>query len=79
MTPERPSALPHPKKLVDSKWTAVVPEDREKHFIVTRVLDAETVAVRAPSVELRCLLTKRSRIVPQSDLRDPERWRPGWL
>lgn len=78
MKPDRPSSL-DPKRLLDSKWTASVPEHGEKHFVVTRVLDATTAPARAPSVELRCLLTKRTRIVAQTDLLDPERWRPDWL
>ena len=36
----------HPKKLANSKWTAVLPQQREKHFIVVAVeLDAEDDAV----------------------------------
>ena len=78
MKRERPSPL-RPKRLLDSKWTASVPENREKHFVVTRVLDAATAASKVQSVELRCLLTKRTRIVAQADLLEPELWRPGWL
>ena len=70
---------PPAKKLLDSKWTAVEPEDREKHFVVIRILDGQQPQERVPSVELRCLLTKRSRLVAQAELADPERWRPGWL
>lgn len=31
----------HPKKLLLSKWTAVQPLDRQKHFIVTKVIQLE--------------------------------------
>ena len=27
----------HPKKLLLTKWTAVVPRNREKHFVVSKV------------------------------------------
>ena len=31
----------NPKKLLLSKWTAVTPHDKEKHFIVTGVIEPE--------------------------------------
>jgi hypothetical protein len=31
----------HPKKLLLTKWTAVQPVARQKHFIVTKVLEPE--------------------------------------
>ena len=27
----------HPKKLLNSKWTAIRPINKEKHFVVSRV------------------------------------------
>ena len=33
----------HPKKLLLTKWTAVQPIARQKHFVVTKVLDPETL------------------------------------
>jgi hypothetical protein len=34
----------HPKKLLLTKWTAVRPVDRQKHFIVTKVFEPEVPA-----------------------------------
>ena len=31
----------HPKKLLLSKWTAVMPENKEKHFMVIKVIEPE--------------------------------------
>ncbi len=46
----RPAAPgPNPGKLLLSKWTARVPRNREKHFIVTRVMHPEPTAIRPPS------------------------------
>jgi hypothetical protein len=41
-----------PKKLHLSKWTAVQPLNREKHFVVVRVIEPEPPAVRIAQVEL---------------------------
>ena len=32
----------NPRKLLDSKWTAVNPRNKEKHFLVTGIVDPET-------------------------------------
>ena len=37
----------NPKKLIDSKWTAVNPVNKEKHFLITELeLDEEGGVVR---------------------------------
>ena len=65
--------------LIDSKWTAVAPTAREKHFIVTRVLDAGAEGSEAPSVELEAVISKRRRIVARGEIEDSTIWRRGWL
>ena len=41
-----------PKKLLHTKWTAVVPRNREKHFIVTKVIEPEPPGAPVVSVEI---------------------------
>jgi tryptophan-rich hypothetical protein len=65
-----------PDKLLHSKWTAVNPVDREKHFIVTGLRGKTRRGAR------RCVLeavrTRRSQEVAAEELRDESRWRAGW-
>lgn len=68
----------HPGKLLQSKWTAVHPVDREKHFLVIRVHDPEDPGAPVEWVDLEAVLTRRTRRLPWRELRDPERWRQGW-
>ena len=68
-----------PKNLLDSKWTAAVPRERDKHFVLVRIIPSESTSSSGASVELQSLISKRRMIVPQSELTDPERWRQGWL
>ena len=50
---------PHsPKKLLLSKWTAVQPLNREKHFVVVRV-EPEPPAVRIEQIELEAVHSSR--------------------
>lgn len=66
----------NPAKLLTSKWTAVTPFRREKHFMVTEVILDETLQVT--DIDLEAVVTGRVRRIPWTDLRDAEQWRPGW-
>lgn len=68
-----------PKKLLLSKWTAVHPRDKEKHFLVTQVLEPDQPGGAVESVELEAVHSRRTRVLPWRELRDPDRWRPGWV
>ena len=69
----------HPKKLANSKWTAVVPQQREKHFIVVAVeTDAEDAQL-THQVTMEAVLSKRHFTLHWSLLGDTAQWQPGWL
>ena len=65
----------NPDQLYLSKWTAVHPEHKEKHFLVTRIFKEDG---RIADVELEAVLTKRTYRMPWRDLKDQTRWRSGW-
>lgn len=67
----------NPKKLMNSKWTAVVPQMKEKHFMVTEVeFDEEEQRVLSCSIE--AVISKRSIAIHWHDLKDEKQWRQGW-
>ncbi len=68
----------NPKKLLLSKWTAVHPRDREKHFLVTRVENPETEAHLIERVELEAVLTRRCVNIGWAELTDTTQWLQGW-
>lgn len=68
-----------PKKLLHTKWTAVTPLRKEKHFLVTRVLLPELPGTRIDAVELQAVHTLRSFVLPWRELTDATRWRQGWV
>lgn len=76
--PERRNHL-SPKKLRLSKWTAVQPLNREKHFVVVRVIEPEPPAVRITLVELEAVHSGRVLQLHWRDLTNPRVWRQGWL
>jgi tryptophan-rich hypothetical protein len=66
----------NPKKLQNSKWTAVEPMNREKHFMVTDVeLNDEEIIV---SCSLEAVMTKRVVALQWQELQDDTQWKHGW-
>jgi tryptophan-rich hypothetical protein len=76
--PARRSPL-SPKKLLLSKWTAVVPTNKEKHFIVTRVVEPDPPTHGIEWVEIEAVHSGRSSVLRWRDLTDGQRWRQGWV
>ncbi|MFU2509626.1 TIGR02450 family Trp-rich protein [Pseudoalteromonas sp. ASV78] len=65
-----------PKKLLHSKWTAVSPVNKEKHFIITEMeFDEEGVVI---SCIIEAVMSKRSMAINWQDLKDQQRWLQGW-
>lgn len=69
----------HPKKLLLSKWTAVKPVSKDKHFVVSKVLEPELPGAPVQWVELEALFSKRVQRLAWRELRDPAVWRQGWV
>ena len=66
----------NPKKLLHSKWTAVSPVNKEKHFLVTEVeFDEEGQVMHCL---LEAVLSNRERAIDWQDLKSLEHWRQGW-
>ena len=65
-----------PKKLLHSKWTAVEPRNREKHFLVIRVITDEDDVPR--SCVLEAVHSHREIEMDWRELKNPDQWRVGW-
>jgi len=68
----------NPRKLLHSKWTAVNPQNKEKHFLVTRIIDPEPPGSPVVSIEIEAVHSQRTRIIPWRELMDVTRWARGW-
>jgi tryptophan-rich hypothetical protein len=68
-----------PKKLLHTKWTAVEPRDKEKHFLVTRVVEPDPPGSPVLSVEIEAVHSGRSQVIAWRVLRDATQWRQGWV
>lgn len=64
------------KKLLNSKWTAVNPVNREKHFLITEVDFNEDGAIIHCLME--AVISRRSFPIQWENLRDGSKWLNGW-
>lgn len=66
----------NPRKLLGSKWTAVTPRDKEKHFVVSEMdFDDEE---RVLKCGIEAIMSKRSITIDWQDLKDDKNWVHGW-
>ena len=68
----------NPKKLLLSKWTAASPYGKEKHFMVTAVIQPEHPATRIETIVLEAVYSRRVFSLPWRDLSDGQQWLQGW-
>lgn len=76
--PAPPPARVQAAKLLHSKWTAAVPLNREKHFMVVALVKPEAPDAPVEVVTIEAVLTKRTFELPWRALRDPTVWLQGW-
>ena len=66
----------NPRKLMYSKWTAVKPARKEKHFIVTEIEFDDEGAVTACMIE--SVMSKRIVPIQWQALKNQDQWIQGW-
>lgn len=66
----------NPKKLLNSKWTAVKPQKKEKHFMITEVeFDEEGDVIHCV---IEAVMTKNETAIDWHELTDTNRWLQDW-
>ncbi|MFA0569990.1 TIGR02450 family Trp-rich protein [Vibrio gallaecicus] len=65
----------NPKKLLNSKWTAVNSVKKEKHFLVTDVKFEEDEVVHCL---IEAVMSKRTESIDWTVLKAQENWLSGW-
>ena len=66
----------NPKKLLNSKWTAVTPKNKEKHFVIKEMDFDEDGHVELCVIE--AVMTKREQAINWRDLKNAQLWKQGW-
>lgn len=68
----------NPKKLLLSKWTAVKPVAKQKHFLVSKIIVPEMPDQPIEFVEIEAIYTKKTRQIAWRELADTDMWIQGW-
>lgn len=66
----------NPKKLLNSKWTAVTPVNKARHFIVTELQQNETGKV--VFCVLEAVMNQTIFELSPADLKERSTWIQGW-
>ena len=69
----------NPKKLMQTKWTAVKPVAKQKHFLVSRVIQPEQPTDPIVSVEIEAVFSKATQVIAWRELQDEGVWRQVWV
>jgi tryptophan-rich hypothetical protein len=69
----------NPKKLLLSKWTAVKPSHKRKHFLVSKVILPELPDAPIEFIELEAVFDKSTQVIPWRDLKETDIWLQGWV
>ena len=71
--------ITNPKKLLNSKWTAVTPANKEKHFMVIKLIVPDLPNQPIEYIELEAVHSKRIQLLPWQQLNDATIWLQGWV
>ena len=67
-----------PKKLLLSKWTAVQPIAKQKHFLVSKIEHPDSPDEPIEFVEIEAVYSKKKSRIRWRDLTDDAQWIQGW-
>jgi tryptophan-rich hypothetical protein len=67
------------KKLLLTKWTAVKPVAKQKHFLVSKVIKPEEPSDPSELIEIEAVFSKATQIISWRELQDDSVWRQGWV
>ncbi len=68
----------NPKKLLRTKWTAASPVNKEKHFMVTKIMMPDLIDQPIEFIELEAVFSGRKQLLAWKQLNDAGVWLQGW-
>ena len=68
----------NPAKLLLSKWTAVKPVNKEKHFLVIKLVEPENEGDPLELIELEAIFSQRVMVMNWRELKNLDNWLQGW-
>ena len=69
----------NPKKRMLTKWTAVNPINKEKHFMVTKIVMPDLIKLPIEFIALEAVFSGRKQLLAWKQLNDSTLWLQGWV
>ena len=69
----------NPKKLLLSKWTAVEVIAKQKHFLVSKLIQENDLTLPIVEVEIEAVYSGQKQVIPWRELQDKNKWLQGWV
>ena len=69
----------NPEKLLLSKWTAVQPLNKDKHFLIAKVIEPLDAGDKIEWVEIEAVFSRSIQQVSWRELQNEEVWKQGWV
>ena len=66
----------NPKKLLNSKWTKILPTNNEKHFLISELKYDENELISDCLIE--AIISKNNESIDWNELKDSNKWQQGW-
>ena len=66
----------NPKKLLNSKWTKVLPTNNVKHFLISELKYDENELISDCLIE--AIISKNNESIDWNELKDSNKWQQGW-
>ena len=74
----KPAQL-NPKKLLLSKWTAVQVVAKQKHFLVSQLIQPADPSLALTEVVIEAVYSGQKQIILWRNLQDASLWKQGWI
>ena len=65
-----------PKSLLQSKWTKVEIDNKEKHFVITKITVDEHQSITECIIE--AVISHNEYVINWRDLKNSKAWKIGW-
>ena len=69
----------NPKKRMLTKWTAVNPINKEKHFMVTKIVMPDLIKLPIEFIALEAVFSGRKQLLALKQFNDSTLWLQGWV
>ena len=69
----------NPKKLLLTKWTAVQPVSKDKHFLVIKVVEPDAPGEATQWVDIEAVFSRSTQRLAWRDLQNDDIWKQGWV